>query len=482
MNWLNFFKQKLSSSTLIKNGLWGITSSLIQTVFISLFFVILAREFNSSDFAEFLIASSIYQVIVAFSSLGLGQWFIREFDQQTDQENFTRKFVKVQTGLGIVFYVINILAVFLIYPDGQIRILAVILGSNIIFDNVIAAIKSLNVAEFKQKKTFSILIIDGFLRLALGIILIFHPISIISLSILTIFLRFLTLNLFVKLGASNLSVKSILMVKVNWADLKEQILINWKFAIIGSMSVIYWRLSNIIIAKNLTLQDVANYEISFRIFSIAMILPTLASATVYSQFVKLNNLKDNEQKNTFYKNAIYLYSVFAIISYAFIYSFAKIILPLAFGNQYDEAISCLKEMFLTILIAPTALLQATLIVSIKAEKTDMILNIISLLLNVVVSLIGLHYVKSLSVINYSILFSFLIFHAAQSIFLITKGVTTLVSAIKHYAILLIFVIAYHYLSDVINPYILFIITATVALGYLLRFFINKQSLRLTSNF
>lgn len=479
MNWLNFFKQKLANSTLIKNGLWGITANLIQTVFISLFFVILAREFNSSDFAEFLIASTIYQVMVAFSSLGLGQWFIREFDHQNDQENFTRKFIKVQAGLGIVFYIINIIAVFLIYPDGQIRILAVILGSNIIFDNVIAAIKSLNVAEFKQKKTFSILIIDGFLRLALGIIIILQPISIISLSILTITLRFLTFNLFVKLGASNLSVKSILMVKVYWADLKEQILINWKFAIIGSMSIIYWRLSNIIIAKNLTLQDVANYEISFRIFSIAMILPTLASATVYSQFVKLNNLKDNEQKNAFYRNVIYLYTVFAIISYAFIYSFAQIIVPIAFGNQYVDAIVCLKEMFLTILLGPTALLQATLIVSIKAEKTDMILNIISLVVNIVVSLIGLHFVKSLSVINYSILFSFFIFHLAQSFFLIKKGITTTISAITHYAILLIFVIVYHYLSDVINPYILFIVTATVALGYLVRFFTNKQSLNLT---
>lgn len=480
MNWLNFFKQKLSNSTLIKNGLWGVTASLIQTIFISLFFVILARQFSSSDFAEFLIASTIYQVLVAFSSLGLGQWFIREFDNQTDQENFTRKFIKVQAGLGTVFYIINIVAVMAIYPDSQIRILAVILGTNIIFDNIINAIKSLNIAEFTQNKTFRILIIDGVLRLALGIIIIFQPISIVLLSVLSILVRFLTCNLFIRMGSSDaLSIRSIFTVKVYWEDLKEQILINWKFAIIGSISIIYWRLSNIIIAKNLTLQDVANYEISFRIFSIAMILPTLASATVYSQFVKLNNLKDSEQKNIFYKNVIYLYTVFALISYAFIYSFAEILVPIAFGHQYIDAITCLKEMFLTVLLAPTALLQATLIVSIKAEKTDMILNIISLLVNVLISLIGLHYIKSLTVINYSIFFSFFIFHLAQSFFLIKKGITTLVSVITHYAILLIFVVAYHYLSETVNRYILFIVTSTVALGYLARFFIKKQSLNLT---
>lgn len=464
MKLYRILKTKVFQSQIIKNSAWGIAANILQTIFVGLFFVILARQYTSDDFAFFLIASTIYQILVAFSSMGLGQWFIREFDLETDKAAFTGKFLKIQTGLGLIFYLINIILAFILYPDAQIRWLCIILGSNIIFDNIIYSIKNLNIAEFKQKKTFSVLVLDAFLRFLLGGFLFIYPFSITTLCILLISIRFLTLNLFIKVGSSNtLNLKNVFHSTIAWDDVKRQILLNWQFVVIGSVAIIYWRLSNIIIAKTLTLQDVADYEISFKILSISMILPTIITATVYTQFVKYHNSGDKDVQKLFYKKLFFLYSIYSVISYSFIYSFADILLPYIFGEQYVGAILSLKEMFLTMLVFPTVLLQANLIVAMKQEKIDMLLNIFSLLIYLAGCFIGLSYFKSLTVINYSIFVSFVIFHISQNIYLIKKGVTSFSNSLLFYGPMMIFVIGYHYLIDYYNSYILFLL-AFVLIG------------------
>src|SRR5690606_3766415 len=116
-------------------------------------------------------------------------------------------------------------------------------------------------------------------------------------------------------------------------------------------------------------------------------------------------------------------------------------------------ITCLKEMFLTMLIFPTVLLQANLIVAMKHEKVDMWLNIFSLLIYLVGSVIGLSYFQSLTVINYSIFISFIFFHIVQNIFLVKKGITNYKNSILFYVMLIIFVLTYHYTAENYNTYL-----------------------------
>ncbi|MDT7828090.1 oligosaccharide flippase family protein [Pricia sp. S334] len=469
-------KTKISQSQIIQNSAWGIGANILQTIFVGLFFVILARQYNSADFAFFLIASTVYQILVAFSSMGLGQWFIREFDVEIDKAGFTGKFIKIQTGLGLIFYLINIVLALILYPDAHIRWLCIILGSNIIFDNIIYCIKNLNIAEFKQKKTFSVLVLDAFFRLMLGCLLLIYPFSITTLCILLISVRFLTLNLFIKVGSSNtLNLKYVFHSTIAWEDVKRQILLNWQFVVIGSVAIIYWRISNIIIAKTLTLQDVADYEISFKILSIGMILPTIVAATVYTQFVKYYNSGDKDAQKLFYKKLFFVYSIYSVMSYSFIYSFADILLPYVFGEQYVGAILSLKEMFLTMLIFPTVLLQANLIVAMKHEKVDMLLNIFSFLIYLAGCFIGLSYFKSLTVINYSIFVSFIIFHISQNIFLAKRGITNFKNSLIVYILLLVFALGYNYIADHYNPIFVFMLfTLMLSLSLVFTFLYIKK--------
>jgi len=463
-------KSKLLKNTLFKNSSWGIISQLSQTIFLSLFFVILARKYPTAIFAQYIVANALYQLVTAFSTMGLSQWFIREFIVSDDKEALISKFLKMQIYFGFIFYVINIGLAFLIYDEHFTRLLIILLGGNVIFDNLINAIKALNIANFEQKKTFIILSIESLLKFIAGCLLFIYPFSIISLSAILIGIRFLTLNLFLSFGSSNsINIKKLWKFKVTYHDVKSLILLNWAFVIIGGVSIINWRMSNIIISKVLTAFDVANYEISFKIFSIAQILPVVVSTSVFPLLVKHYSNSNKGDFLAFYKKVHIFYWLFGLLAYTFIYSFSSKLIPIAFGTTYLSNAEYTKQMFLTILVFPTALLQANVLITIKMEKQDMMLNIIALIVNLSMCLFGIFYIRSLSIVNYSIFVSFFVFHFLQDLILIRKKIISTRSVLTFYIVTTVFIFSYITLSKFLNTYLIFICTwILIAIFFILR--------------
>lgn len=439
-------KSIFAGSGLVSNSLWGIVSTLCQTLFLSLFFVILSRHYPIIAFSNFLIANTIYQLIVGFSSMGLGLWFIREYGQDSgDRDSSVYRFIKVQGLLGVIFYLINVALAFAIYKDLQIRVLTLILGTNIIFDNIIYALRHLNIAQSEQKKTAIIMAVDGLLRLILGCILFVYPMSLSYLSFLLVLVRLLTVGVFIEIGSGgNISLKQLWLFKISGADLKKNVLLNWKFILIVGSSILFWRSATIIISKYLGPADVANYEISYKIFSIFTMLSIVASTTIYPRFVKLIATNDYEKIKSLYGLISLGFGLFVVFSYAFMYSFSDVLITFIFGHKFLLAGKCMQEMFLTLLVFPTVFLQANLLVAMKLEKMDMILNFMALVINLSCSLVGLHFFPSLSVLNYSIFISFFIFHVSQNILLIRLKLNTVRNAILFYVAVVLFIVSYHY--------------------------------------
>lgn len=460
-----------ANKSILSNSLWGIGSNIIQNVFLGVFFVIIARKYSTADFADFLVANTVYQFIAAFSSMGLGQWFTREVVNTENKEQLVSRFLKLQLTLGLAFYVVNLAFVFAMYADPLIRNISIFVGINIVFDNFIYGLKCLNIAEHKQKKTFQILLIEASLKLLLGLVLLAYPFSILYLSFFSILFRFITLNLFIRIGSSDLlSMGKVLKQRLRLSDLRDIVFANWAFVIIGSISVIYWRIGNLIISKSLTALDIANYEIAFKLFSISQIIPVIISSTVFPILVNYFKEGDLDGFRKFYHNVFGVYLLFGLGTFTFMYSFGEYLLPWAFGEKYAGATTPTIMMFATILIFPTALLQANVLVSMKLEKLDMILNVTSLVVNIALSIIGLAFYKSLAVINVSIFTSFLVFHLLQDIILLRRGMARIKTVAGFYIVTAAFVVAYIFLQRFINPMVLFVLVwsfiATVAVQYI----------------
>lgn len=442
----------IAKSDLVKNSFWGLISTVLQTVFLSIFFVIISRYYSTINFANFLIATTVYQFILGISTMGLGTWFIREFEHEMDDKNgLLSRFIKIQIGLGVSFYLLNILLVFVLYSNVEIRLLGLVLGTNIIFDNIIYALSSLNIAQFKQKKTAIVMAIDAFVRLVIVSLLFVWPFSILTLSIFLVLIRLLTVNIFIKIGTTeNLTIRYLWGYKVSFTDIKKQVFLNWRFMMIVGLSIILWRSATIIISKYLTPNDVANYEISYKIFLVLIIVPKIITSTIYPQFVKLHAKKNRVAIQNVFRIISFGFTIFSVISYAFIISYADLIIPLIFGDKYNSAIISLKEIFLTILIFPTVVLQANLIVGMKFEKVDMYFNLVALAIFFTLCFGGFYFFRNLSVVTYSIFITFVFFHIFQNIFLIKLKINSLRNAIIFYGMLTIFVLAYNYGIKFIN--------------------------------
>jgi len=475
---MKLMKSNYLQSSMIKNGLWGVVANVLQILFVCLFFVIVARKYNTTEFGGFLISNTVYQVVAAFSSMGLGQWFIRQYALEDDKTTFTGKFIKTQIGLGLLFYLVNIVLSFFLYQSGQIRLLCFILGTNIIFDNFINALRTLNIAEAKQYKTASVLVIDGLLKLLVGCLLFIHPLSVVMLSVMMIVVRLLTVSLFLKLGSPiQISLKLLWLAKTSYQDIKDLIIKNWQFMVIGSISIIYWRIGNIIISKMLTLSSVADYEIAFRVFSVLQILPVVASATVYPQFIKLFNENNYSGLKDLYKKIFIGYTIFAILCYAFIYSFSPVIIPFAFGKHYPGSVACLQQMFLTYLLLPTVLLQANLIVAIGLEKLDMWFNIVSLLINVLGCFAGFYFVKDLSVVNLSVFASFIVFHILQDVYLTRKKIIEIKHCILFYGAIALTIFCCSHFTEILGSLVFFSGFAVILglLSLIVLFILKKEA-------
>ncbi|SDW53461.1 Membrane protein involved in the export of O-antigen and teichoic acid [Hydrobacter penzbergensis] len=447
---LYYFKKitSLWQSSLMRNSFWGLASNISQALLISLFYVMLARKYSATDFSYFLIAISIYQFLTTISNLGLGQWFTREVANTGNTEKIISKFLKLQLYCGAGFYLFNVLIAFALYDNHEIRLLAALAGINIVFDNLIYVIKCLNIAGAAQHITFKIVVADSILKFLMVLLFCFFPMSIIALSFGLICIRFLTLNLFLKFGLrQRLDTRSLLINKIPIKEVARIVINNWPFLVIGSASVVYWRIGNIIISKMLSLFDVAIYEISFRIFSFFQIVPLILSATLFPHFVSLYNAGNTSQFTACYKKYLHFFLIYGLFIYTFIYSFSGWMVPFLFGQQYAAAPIYTEQMFLTMLLFPTGMLQATVLISMKLEKVDMIINIISLIIVVSSILVGLSFIHSLTVVNISIFISFLIFHICQDYILVKKGILTIRGVMNFYSATVLFIAGYAYLTS-----------------------------------
>ncbi|MBW4890068.1 oligosaccharide flippase family protein [Mucilaginibacter sp. HMF5004] len=454
----------MAGKGVLKNSIWGLASQFGQQGLLIVFFVIVNCNFPKNDLGNYYVANNFYQMMVSFSALGLGQWFIRQLPDETDQKGFLNRFLKIQIYSGVFFYIANVAITYFLYDDRMILLLSVLIGLNIIFDNIIYTIRNLNIAQFEQNKTFTVLTIDSALRVLLAVLIYVYPYSIIQMSVVLVLIRIFTLNLFLRISTSgSANFSSIFFSDVSWDYVKKLVFANWPFIIVGSVSVIYWRIGNVFISKYLPVFNVNIYEVSFKFFSVAELIPVIVSSTIFAELLRSYREDGMEKFNKLYQLFFKLFLVYGFLSFTFIYSFVDPIVMAAFPKQPEAAYNT-KEMFLTMLVFPTAILQANILIILKLERKDMWLNVISLFVNVGLALSGFMFWRTLTVINLSIFISFIVFHLLQDYILVKNKVATVLEIAYGYIAVIACFSAYVFLSGHLNNYMLFILFWVVLLA------------------
>ncbi len=412
-------------SVILKNSFWAISSSIFQNIVFAIFFIIMARVYKTEDFSSYIIANTLYGLLLSFSSLGMAQWYIRAVKNMNEHLSINRLYFNIQLLAGVLFLFLNVLASFLLYTTSVIHVLSFILGINIVIDNLINVFKTINIATFNQRQTFSILTIEACIKLALAILVYYLVPDIVVIAALLVLLRVITFSLFYFSGDYKKTLKGIVVISPEtYRQVIKTIYENRFFLFIGSISVLFWSLGSILVSKFLNTQAVADYEIAYKLFIMAEIIPLMILSSAFPKIVEhVNNPTLKSMR--FLKALSYGNLLYGLLAYTFVISFSHLFVPFFFGVQYAPTAQYCDEMFLTMLLFPSVLYQANQLIAIKMEKIDMYLNLMSLFINLFIAVMGLKLHYSLSSITYSIFISFLIFHLSQEYFLIKKGLSKL---------------------------------------------------------
>lgn len=146
------------------NSLWGLSSNIFQNIVYAIFFVVLARTYDTHILTSYILANTLYGLFLSFSSLGLGQAYIRDLINQPLQSLQINTFFAVQISSGLLFLIFQLIMSFILYDEETIHILSIFFGINIILDNVIYVFKTLNTLYNNQKQTFLVTSFEAFLN------------------------------------------------------------------------------------------------------------------------------------------------------------------------------------------------------------------------------------------------------------------------------------------------------------------------------
>ncbi len=409
------------------NSAVSIVTNIVQNVFFSAFFIILARHFGPVQLSDYVIANSLYQLIGVLAPFGLTEYFVREYMQQAHlRSELTRDMVVVESLLGVTGYLVVVsLGSIMGYSSGT-QLLAIILAININFDNLLVSFRSIFVAESKQFYTSIATLLESFLKLLAGLCLLVLGLTLLQISLFAVALRLVTL--FVAIGFLDEERRADVRFALNPANvsflrrLKRVVQLLGKarsFAVISTVVFIYWRLNTLVLGKIASPREVSFFDVGTKAFSVFQILPFYylqAFFPILSQAYK----SDKAQFVGLARKALTHLAIFSVcVAIPMAYASREVI-DLLFGSRYLGAAGMTGTMMITLIPFSLSLVQAYVLLASGNERIDMWLNILTLGVNGLLAIV-LTTTRGGNGAALSILISFIVFFLAQQIVLLWKG-------------------------------------------------------------
>lgn len=443
MNLVSSLKQ-ITINKVFQNSIWGIVSSLFQNIVFSIFFIVLARKLDSSVLSSYIISNTFYGLMLSFSSLGMGQWFVRKMVNDSKNIKHINLFISVQLFSGFIFYILQNIIVFNLYEEKIIHQISFILGFNIILDNILYVTKTVNVINNDQRKTFIITSSEALMKLIFAYFIWLYGTSVLIIVFTLVLLRLISVVFFIQYGLPQdivIRVRSIIF-SFTFSELFKTVHSNKYFIFIGSISVLFWSFGNIVVSKLIGLSYVPHFEISYKLFTMAELVPLVFSASIFPVLTQKYK-SDYSGLVLYFRKIFWIYAAYGFLSFMFILFFSDFFIPRLFGVGYIDTSKYSVQLFFTMLLFPTSLHQANLLIAMGYERRDMWYNLFMLISHIIVSLTLLFFFKDLSCLNLSIFLSFLLFHLSQDYFLLKKRILTKYDVLYFYVIIIFFTLFSH---------------------------------------
>lgn len=337
-------RQKLSGRTnlqaILANSGWLIFDKTIR-IFLGLFIgAWLARYLGPAQYGELAYALAYIAIFQAITTLGMDGIIVRDISQnkQCGPQILGTCFL-LRLTVGIICWLIAIASMGYIngWSDRSVWIIA-LAGGSLVFqaaDTIDLWFQS----QSRSRYTVSAKISAHLIASGLKIILIVNEAPLIT------FAAAITLEaLLVSLGLFFVYRKHPVNDnwKLVWSQAKSLVKESWPLMLSGLSVMIYMRIDQIIIKEILDLTALGMYAAILPIALATNFIPILINTSILPS---LSRIAGNIDKTQYYKILVYIFRLYfftALLLATLIYLFAKEIVFLLYGNQFNGAENILK--------------------------------------------------------------------------------------------------------------------------------------------
>ncbi|MBU2544924.1 flippase [Patescibacteria group bacterium] len=372
---------RIIKKQIFKNTFWLGLSEGISRLAMFLLIIYVARILGPNQFGVFSFALAFCSLFLIFSHLGLSEIIIRELAEDKENEKKYPAILTLKISLSIFAYLLLFLSSFFI--SNEMRKIVWILGIYVLSNNFLIIIYAFFRARQKMKYEAGIKIIQSFLILGMGFILLKYIPSVETLGYVLFGSTLLTI-LFV------LTLFSIFIMPISlsfdFAVWKNFLKLSWPLGLAVAIGVILLRINSVMMGYLGQLTEVGWYNAAYRIVGIAIIFSALMLSSFFPALSKIfkESKERAEQIYNLYREITIAIAVPLVVSGIVLSS--KIILFL-YGASYLPAVLAFQILIgvagINFLYNPYSMM---FVVSNK-QKAILIISSITVGINIVLNII-----------------------------------------------------------------------------------------------
>ena len=372
---------RIIKKQIFKNTFWLGLSEGISRLAMFLLIIYVARILGPNQFGVFSFALAFCSLFLIFSHFGLSEIIIRELAEDKENEKKYPAILTLKISLSIFAYLLLFLSSFFI--SNEMRKIVWILGIYVLSNNFLIIIYAFFRARQKMKYEAGIKIIQSFLILGMGFILLKYIPSVETLGYVLLGSTLLTI-LFV------LTLFSIFIMPISlsfdFAVWKNFLKLSWPLGLAVAIGVILLRINSVMMGYLGQLTEVGWYNAAYRIVGIAIIFSALMLSSFFPALSKIfkESKERAEQIYNLYREITIAIAVPVVVSGIVLSS--KIILFL-YGASYLPAVLAFQILIgvagINFLYNPYSMM---FVVSNK-QKAILIISSITVGINIVLNII-----------------------------------------------------------------------------------------------
>jgi len=364
----------------VKNVAYGSLANMLANLGNFVFYSVLVVKFSVTALSYYALAFNLYYLVGQFASLGIGNLLIRTYYSTSEKASFFANAVFVQIAASVVFYGAGILLVFLSNYGDQVRLLFIFVGLMILADNISYVAANVLISLGKQRYTAYSTIIEVALKVVVGIAVFSGSIASLG-SVVKFLLVFRYVSCIVQVL---LLVRTERRDILRWPDIvtvradmiRSQLTAGRLFFLITLLISTYTRLPVLLLPRLSSIEQVAFFDVAWKILAVFMYLPGIVVSTFYPQILKRIDAWTSLSGVTskFLRLFIPMMNLLIIL--------ACILVPLlvlrVYGLRYYQSIFNFNAMVVSLGILGVINTQANIMFSHKLERIDLRLNVLML--------------------------------------------------------------------------------------------------------